>query len=161
MKNTTLAQRLEAIHAIKNYLQVLSILTKRPVKKEDLISLEKTLEIIDKSKLIRALASKNFEIDFEDRTSDQFKNFIENLDENKRSPIFIWSKGANSCGLFQVSSLLEINFDFEYEIDGNGVFIFTSADLQDQLLVDFYENNEGQRKMKIEIYGNLWSKTNY
>ncbi len=161
MKNVNLAQRLEAIHAIKNYLQVLSILTNRAVKKEDLTSLEKSLEIIAKHEYIRTLPNMKFEIGFEGRSSDQFKNFIRNLEKTKQSPIFIWSKGANSCGLLQVSSLFEINFEFEYEIDGNGVFVFTSDDLQDELLIDFYENNEEQRMMKIEVYGHLWSKIIY
>jgi hypothetical protein len=161
MTQFKLAQKLQALHALKNYLFVLSELTQREVKKSDLISLEETIEITQRAKPIRESPVRRFEIDFNAKNTGRFKAFIGNLAKAKPQPVYVWSDGASVCGYFQVSSLLEIDFGFAYKIDVNGVFVFMSQDLKDELLIDFYENQTGERRLIVEVYGQVWPTIEY
>jgi hypothetical protein len=161
MKKEYLTQRLEAIHAMPNYLRVLSTLTDKSILRDDLISLADTISLLDKMKDLRSQASQKIEIEFAQKKSKDFSKFIHALTVSKEMPVYVWSEGASVCGLFKTHSLQDINFNFEYGIDGNGVFSFISSDLKDELLLDFYETSDGKRMIKIEVFGNTWAKVKF
>ena len=56
-----------------------------------------------------------------------------------------------NCGILMIDSLQEFNFDFSFEDMRSGIITLTRADLFEEILLDFNEEN-GVEYLEIEIY---------
>ena len=60
-----------------------------------------------------------------------------------------------------MSSLDEIKFDFDFEINEDGILIFATNDFEDSLLLDFSIAPTGEQMLQIETQGKNWAKVIY
>jgi len=101
------------------------------------------------------------EISFGDRNSERFKRFLENLKDANSSPIYVFSPRTADCGAFLLSSLGEINRDFDFTLNSEGILAFLTKDVEDRLLLDFFVSPAGEQRLKIETQGVNWGGVAY
>lgn len=77
-------------------------------------------------------------IRFEDRSRFITKVIQENM--VAEAPFYLWSPSSNMCGLYLIDSIHFINDSFPWS--GEDIFSFTSVDLQEELVLSWYEENE-------------------
>src|SRR5688500_5918049 len=157
---TSLEAKLRYNRSIKSYLAELRLLNNKDVSKEDLSSIVELEEIRRKSSLLKSLPISKFTIDFDERKSVRFNQYIQNLNKVNDSHIYIWTAKTNDCGLYKNGSIVDIDFSFPFEIN-EGVLVFLSIDLKDNLLLDFSNGTEGKRVLEVEAQGLNWPKISY
>jgi hypothetical protein len=147
---------------LKQYLEELSVLTARTVHADELGSLEHAAAM-------QSSAQKyNVEPDvvvyrtrFADKSSEQFKKFIRGLRDANSSAIYVWTPRTIDCGAFLVPSLDDVNFDFDFNINSEGILVFVTSDLEDRLTLDFSATSNGEHVLRIETQGMNWPKVRY
>lgn len=147
---------------MKRYLVVLSALVGRSVLGYELESLEKTDEL-EKTvgEVVRPTKNYTFEIPFAERLSKRFIDFIDGLYQANSSSVYVWLKRAWDCGIFVAPSISSIKFDFEFDIYSNGIFVFLSKDMNDQLKLDFYLLETGEQSLICDVKGPNWGRVKY
>lgn len=157
-----LVERLTYRHNIASHLSQLSHLTNREVTAGDLLSLEATRAIREQPRpLLKNRPLKKFKIRFSEKTDARFTAFIKSLHALNPKPIYIWIDHTNECGLYEIGSILEINFKFEYSKFPAGIMSFVTKDFSDKLLLDFFEESTGEKYIEIELTGDRWSSCTY
>lgn len=136
---------------IKAYLAELKELTEVDVSPQFLSSLEEMEEIRKKSSHLKDIDKIKYIANFSIKNSDRFKKFIANLSKANNSPVYIWTKRANSCGLYKAASINAINFSFEFDLNTEGIVTFTIKNANNQLLLDFYRVLKEQETIEIEV----------
>lgn len=162
MSSIPLAEKIQANLLRKNYLQELSELTGNSITNTNLLSYSDTKEIQGKSvKALNLLRKKTFQIAFDEKKSDRFLNYIHNLSRANPSAVYIWTHATNSCGSLKIDSLLSIKFEFVYTVNSQGIVSFLSENCSDRLLLDFTENESGDRVLTVETQGVTWPDVVY
>lgn len=157
-----MVRRLTYRHNIASHLSQLSHLVNREVTADDLLSLEATEAIREQSRsLLKNDPLKKFQIQFSEKAEARFAAFIKNLHALNPKPIYIWTDHTIECGLYEVGSILEINFKFEYSKFPAGIMSFVTKDFSDKLLLDFFEESNGERFIEIELTGDHWPSCTY
>lgn len=160
--SSTLTQKLQRNLYLKAHLAELEALTGRTVRVDELSSIEQfeARRQVGRQKYVGQPVTA-CEIPFTDRTSERFKGFIQRLKEANSSPIYVVTPHADVCGELLVSSLDEIKFDFDFEINEDGILIFPTSDFEDRLLLDFSNTSTGEQVMRVETQGKNWVKVTY
>ena len=143
---------------IKEYLRKLSILIGRSVYEDQLLSVDETKTLKNKPIFWTDKSRYKFSIGFENKDKKIFKKYIAKLDKENKSTIYIWINHVDECGLCVIHSLEEINWDFPYDIDQNGVIVFTDSNKKNMLLIDFYTDMNNKKLMEVEVAGLNWSR---
>jgi len=157
-----LVERLTYRHNIASHLSQLSHLVNREVKAEDLLPLDATRAIMEQIKLtLKNKPSKKFQIRFSEKTAPQFTTFVECLHALNSGPIYIWLNHTNDCGLFEVRSIREIDFKFEFSKIPGEIISLITKDFSDEMLLDFFEESTGEKYIEIELTGDRWSSCTY
>lgn len=158
MINSRSSKNLKQKLKIRTYLAELAELTGRAVGVEELGNLELAASIRAAGKKMDAQTPSVSLILFSDRGSERFKNFVRSLHGANPSPIYVWTPRTIDCGTLLIPSLYEINFEFEFSVNSEGILVFLTADFSDKLLLDFSTTMEGVQRMKIETLGINWGK---
>ncbi len=143
---------------INAYLDELEIFCGKRPQEYELISLNETESIRAKSASIIDKGSRKFHINFDEKGSVQFEKFITDLHEGNSSQIYVWTPLSDSCGLFKVSSILDFNFDFPFDVHDDGLIALFTDDFEDEIILDFsYDQEESSKKiLEIELHGRNW-----
>ena len=157
---TDFAKRLECKRNIQSYISQLSHLSNREVKAADLLSLEATNVIREQAKLLPNKPFQKFKIKFSEKLDERFAMFVKNLYSLNSTPIHIWLKHTNTCGLFEIRSIMEFNFNFDYSVVNEGIISLLTKDLNDNIILDFFEDS-GEKFIEIELRGKNWSTCVY
>ena len=147
---------------IKKYLEELAILCLEKPSEKFLVSLDMTEEIRRVALNRHDLPKKNFRIDFSERRGARFRNYVEKLGHADKASIYIWTERSNSCGLYEVSSLNKINFDFPGDVNKEGIFLLLASDSSNGLLFDFSRRDDSSGyDLELEAVGPNWSGIDY
>lgn len=147
---------------MRDHLDELQALVGRPVRAEELESLERT-------KVLGEVARKQFsplekltvEIPFSDRLSERFRDFVHRLRASNPSPVYVWIERANECGALLLPTITSVRFDFDFSIESNGIISISTHDQSDRLVLDFYVSDDGDKRMTVSTQGNAWGKIKY
>lgn len=141
---------------MKPYLDELTALLGRPVSADELGSLEEAEQLRELSQKFRAPEPKSFDILFSARCSDRFRRFVDRLHSGNPSSVYIWTPKTIICGALRVPSIASIRFDFEFDINADGILAFSTSDLVDSLLLDFSLSLAGEEILTVETQGPNW-----
>ena len=142
---------------MRSHLDELRVLLGRAVAAEELCSLEQTESIRQASRKFRDQPVTACEIDFAAKQSDRFRSFVDRLAVANASPIYLWATYSVECGTLMVRSLRDVKFDFDFAVGEMDLLSVTTSDLQDRLLLDWFESDAGARRLKIETQGKHWA----
>jgi len=148
---------------IKPYLRELHELSLEAPSERDLLTLEATEEVRKNSKeALKGRPVRKVRIDFGEKNTDRFKNYVANLHRVNPHPVYIWISKTNSCGLYAISSLLRFNFNFSFDVIKEGVIGLLSSDLSDTFTLDFsYDEKSFKYELEIDICGDHWALIEY
>ncbi len=141
------------------YIAEISQLDLKPFSISNLIALE-VMEEIRQNVISKSERKKKFTIPFEERSTEKFKYFIYNLYSKNQNPIYIWTELSNDCGIYEIDSILDFNFNFSFEVNSKGLINLLSKNLKDQIILDFSEDNN-ERLLEIELSGVNWIQVEY
>ncbi len=161
MENKSVSHQIRRSQSLERYLNELSQLTGRNVICTELGTVNDALEIQKASQKFITQKVSTYEIPFSQRNSTKFLKIIEELYNKNPLPIYIWTPRTIDCGTFLVFSLRDIHFNFEFNINTEGIIVLLSHDLVDRVLLDFFELNTGERRMKIAIQGDNWESIHF
>lgn len=122
----------------------------------DLLLTEDIEEIREKSSALADKEGTRFIVDFSEKDTEQFRNFVRNLNKANDAPVYVWTNSANSYGLYKATSINSIDFSFSFDVNPDGIIVLLTEDLNDRLLLDFYRNSEGREILELELYGKHW-----
>lgn len=146
---------------IKSYLSELTVIINQYVSEIDLSSLSDVEDARRKAVSLNDFPVSKFIIPFNEKATEKFRSFIDALYQANDSEVYIWTKRTNVCGLYKIKSIRNINIDFPFEINDEGILVFLSADFKDRLLFDFSLDSNGNKILEIEMQGRNWSGINY
>lgn len=161
MSSPSLSTRLRRNLHLKRYLKELSALMERSVQAEELGSLEQAAAMRTAAQGFLEKSTTQYEISFSDRSSERFKRFLQSLTDANPSSVYVWTPDTIDCGALLVPSLDAIRFDFDFDINDDGILAFLTSDLGDRLLLDFSRTPTGEQVMKIETQGANWGGVIY
>jgi hypothetical protein len=158
---TDLSRRLALNRHLVQHFAELGALLKRPVRREDLLSVEETEVILRRSKEVERAPSWKVEIPFAHKMGDRFRRFTSQLVGKYAGEVYLWTPLANDCGMSRSVTLADINFDFRFDTSPNGILTVLSTDLRDKLLLDYFRNDHDQETLAIEASGERWGTVRY
>lgn len=140
---------------LPRYLALLSSLLGRSVTERELLTSEETYALRERSLAVERGAPHVFEVPIGERRGRQFSRLIARLVGARSCAVYFWASGTEACGLLPPFQLSSVEFNFAYDLDPNGVFVFVSCDFQDRLLLDFSGDGSGG-VLEIEVSGPHW-----
>jgi hypothetical protein len=157
-----ISQKIQFKRNLAKYLDELKMLTGKDISPKELTSIEEVGHVRAASMAaLKGNGKARFAIAFDERTSDRFRNFVLSLRNANSRPVYIWTDRSDSCGLYKVESIDQVNFAFPFDINSNGVVTFRTEDFSDKLLLDFSEDDLGERILEVELTGKHWSLVQY
>uniref|UniRef100_UPI000B0EE6E3 hypothetical protein n=2 Tax=Leptospira santarosai TaxID=28183 RepID=UPI000B0EE6E3 len=135
--------------SMSKYIAEISQLYLKPFSKSNLIELE-IMEAIRQNVISKSERKKIFTIPFEEKSTEKFKHFVNNLYSKNQNPIYIWTELSNDCGIYEIDSILDFNFNFSFEVNSMGLIHLVSKNLKDQIVLDFSEDNN-ERLLEVEL----------
>ena len=162
MATSSSSAKLQKKLNLSRYLHELSSLIGRSIEADELGAPVGATAIREEVGLkFGSLPTQSSIISFSERCSGRFNGFIQRLGELNPLPVYVWTPRTVSCGTFLVSSLASINFNFDFDINEEGMLVFLSSDLKDKLLLDFSRLSAGNQIMTIETQGERWGRVIY
>lgn len=160
MTSPELARKLRKHHSTESYLQELEQLVGRPVDRSELSDFSHVDSVIQRWRGLSSLPRRSFELGFEEKKTPHFTNFVERLVAANGSPVYIWTQRAFDCGILGPFPLSEIDFGFDYSLNGDGLVSFLTTDFEDRLVLNFFEA-AGAKKLEVEVQGRSWSNVEF
>ncbi|HJU38245.1 MAG TPA: hypothetical protein VJ724_01635 [Tahibacter sp.] len=161
MSNESLSQRLRRNAGLKKYLSELESLTGRVVRSDELSDIDQAVATRQVAQRFRSQQPTSVDMPFSERLSERFAKFVRRLYEANPCPVSIWTPRTIDCGVFVVPSILSVRFDFDYSINDDGIFSFLSEGVDDRLVLDFFEENDGEQVLRVETNGVNWRDVAY
>ncbi len=155
---TRLAVRLTQKVNLPQHLRELSHLVGRKVEPEELLSLAETEAVRAQGMTVQRLPSWRCELRFSDKRSARFGRLLQAIRERNPSPVYLWTPLSNDCGLLRPVSLSDVQFDFGFAVNRDGIVVLLTADLQDRMLLDFSEGPDGELLLEVEVAGANWGQ---
>jgi hypothetical protein len=156
-----LSKKLARSRDLKTYLSELSALCGRAIRSDELGSAEEARNLRNLAQKFSTEPSVKYEMPFSDRTKESFRDFSARLQGANPSTIYVWTPRTISSGTFVAPSIGSIKFNFDFEINPEGILTFLTSDLKDRLLLDFSTSSGGEEYMTIETQGPNWTKVIY
>lgn len=142
--------------SMPSYLAELTILAGRRVDEKEVSSLIEMVAFREKLKPLENSACEAFTIPFEEMKTLWFKEFVRGLYAVNSGSVLIWTGRSRDCGLFKLSSIADVHFEFPFEINAEGMIIVSDYGARENLLMDFSEDDSGNRFMKVKVNGHQW-----
>ena len=158
---TPLAVRLTQKLNLPQHLRELSQLVGRTVEPAELLSLAATEAVRAQGMTVQRLPSWRCELRFSDKRSPRFGRLLQAFRERNPSPVYLWTSLSNDCGLLRPVSLSDVRFDFDFEVNRDGILELLTADLPDRMLLDFSEGPDGEQLLEVEVAGANWGQATY
>lgn len=124
-------------------------------------SLEFTEIVREQARVLDAKPCSKFEVNFDMRCIPRFSSYVQTLYEKNSSQIYIWTAKSNYCGIFEIPSLLEFNFCFEFDVNQEGIIVLVAANMTDKLVLDFSYDALCGYSLEIETKGDNWPLVKY
>lgn len=156
-----IANKINYLKCINDYLVELKTLTNKKVKKEELSDLDEVEVKRDESSRLKSLPEYEFTIAFEEKEHGRFNSYINSLYEVNQSELYLWTKNTNACGLYKTESIKNVNFTFPFNVNEEGIIVLLASNLKDKLVLDFYEDSDDELCLDVEARGDNWSKIKY
>ena len=154
-------QKKQYLMFVSSYLSELETLTGRNISREDLLPLKELEVVREQSKVIDEMPLSRFELDFADKESTRFSDFIVKLHESCNKPFFIWTEKSNTCGLYQIDNLLQLDLGFPFEINPEGIIQVIAVDFSNLIVFDFSLESPTKKLLEIETQGTEWAAVVY
>ncbi len=144
---------------LKKYMSEVAALSKlsHSIEEEDISSMEflDHIKNANRDQLLR-LPKRTISIDFEERKSERFCNFIEELFSLNGTGVYLLTDNARACGVYKFPSILSVNFDFPDDAIRGDVFVLLAERFDDKLLLDIEKDSSGTTNLQIELTGSAW-----
>ncbi len=160
MSSLTLSEKIRQKVNLKSYLRELSILVGRDILPEELGGVEQAVQIRNAVRETALGPPVAYDVLFSDLRSDRFFVFVNRLYETNSSPVYVWTPRTESCGFFLARSIVDVKFDFDFDVNSEGIFSFLTDDLKNILLIEFLIDENGGRAATIEVRGD-WASVIY
>lgn len=147
-------QRKKNLHLYMSELKFLSFM---PVDEDQVSHVEKVEQIRAGQGKIKEFPISRFSIPFTERLTKRFGEFVEKLNEENSNKVYIWTENSNRCGLFAANNIKEVNFEFPFDVNSEGIIVLLSENIEDKMLLDFYLDVNGQQMLEVELQGRCWS----
>lgn len=144
----TLEQKKRRLYG-KKYLSDYLLIMQKITSNIDVLcrkSIPETDSIIEKISFLSL--KESFRIVFDDK--NKLKNIVFNKIKQLES-VYIFTSFSQDCGVIQIPSLKNFNFDFEFSDDLSGIISLVTLDLKSKILLDFYKEDNNEI-IEIEIY---------
>jgi hypothetical protein len=141
---------------MRRHLTQLSRLTGRIVAKEDLLSLDETEALRARSKAVAYTPSWRRTMKFAEKSTARFQRLVARWHEQNSSGAYVWTPLSNDCGVMRPLDLASIHWGFDFELIPDGILVVLAADLNDKIILDFSESQEGDRELELEVSGKDW-----
>ncbi|HEY9047361.1 MAG TPA: hypothetical protein VIN08_15755 [Ohtaekwangia sp.] len=136
---------------INEYLNEISSLVKKPISKEDLISLEDTFIKIEETKRnVAAVPVGKTRFHFDDK--DKLKNIFSEINRFYDGGFYLVITYSKYCGAAYLESLEYFNTDFQFNDEHAGIISLLCETLNAKILLDFYED-ASEKLLEVETYG--------
>lgn len=122
----------------------------------DLLSLEETDAISERVKQndLEKNERKILHIPFYEK--EVLRSVLETIKKIDSSKIFVSLGYTEFCGIASIRNIGQFNPDFSYEDEHSGLIVLYSEDLNNRLIIDFYDEND-QHFYDLEIGGSSWT----
>jgi hypothetical protein len=157
---TPLAGRLTQKVNLPQHLRELSQLVGRKEEPEELLSLAETEAVRAQAMTVQRLPSWRCELRFSDKRSARFGRLLQAIRERNPSPVYLWTPLSNDCGLLRPVPLSDVQFDFDFAVNKDGILELLTADFQDRMLLDF-SGPDSERLLAVEVAGANWGQVVY
>lgn len=155
MSDTPRTRRMRQLMYMKKYLADLSALLGRDVLQDELGPVEQVQVLQAEARKLSRLEKVCYEMAFAGKKDAHFKKFIGELFNANSLPVYLWASHVEECGLLLLPSIRDMNFDFSFDVDGNGVISLVTYDFKDGMLLDFFID-DGSERLIIEVQGEHW-----
>ncbi len=146
---------------IKRHLLELSSFLRKSATESALVSLKESKRILD-SLASETPETTHFTIPFKDKKSPKFYAFIESIFNQIPGPMYVWTEHAVVCGLIQIESIMEFNFEFPFTASNNGIVCIITQDLTNELKLSFYNDElDNEELLEVSLIGKDWSRLRY
>lgn len=146
---------------LPTYLRELSMLFGRPVVEDDLLSLDETRALQERSRQQKREPVWRVEVPFTERRSKRFNALVSSLRDLNPSPVHVWIDRVDVCGVPRAVRLKDLRFDFEFSALSSGIVTVSTADLADDMVLDFSRDEQGSEVLQIEVSGPRWTSASY
>lgn len=153
-------RRREYLANIKSYLIELRTLTGKTVTKSQLGDPIDALTFRDTVASRGVDLNERFTLEFNQLVTERFKCYIRNLELEKSEGIYIWTNRSVICGLYLVDHLYDIDFSFSFNF-ADGIIGFSTKDLSNSSLLDFYEGSSSVQLVDVEVKGDSWPRITF
>lgn len=161
MSSKPYAERIRQHRNLKMHLGELGALTGRSVEANELSSAEQASLVRNSEKKFSEYDVMSVDILFSDIESFQFKSFIKQLYDKNNSPVQVWLPRTIDCGILEIDSILDVRFNFNFNLNEEGILVLMMQDMEDKLLLDWFKLPDGEERLKVETQGVNWSKVLY
>lgn len=153
--------KLQFRRELPRHLHELALLVGRPVDETELLSLDETNLLRDRSNNIARATGAKFTIPFEEKQDPRFRRFLAQLSEANPSDVYFWTPASNRCGLLRPHSLKELRPDFPFDLNPDGIFVVITSDLADELVLDYSLGDNDEQLLEVETSGAHWGRVQF
>ena len=141
---------------LPKYLTELNALFKCAVSINNLLSLQDSENLKDNSIIaMKGCVPIKKIVPFDDKKT--LEVYIKKLVHSYNKEIYVFTDYSKYCGVASVSKLECFNTSFKYEDEHAGIVSMLTKELGNNLVLDFFEDEDGIRMLELEVTGQLWS----
>lgn len=152
-KRELLTQKANAKKYLQQYLAELNGICTQPINENQLLSLEKTYEIIEQIK--SSIPSESFvkeQIEFDQKA--RIRQIVNESSDFFVNGLYLFTEHSKMCGALYLENIRQFNSDFVFTAEHAGIISIINKEITYKLLFDFYEE-ESVQLLEIEQYKKL------
>ena len=161
MESDQRRRRIKQLANMRAHLAELTVLCGRTVNERELLSLDRTEEVLSLRRQHPLGNKRSFEMNFSDLKSERFTRYIDKLSLASQGAVFLWIKHSLDCGSLELPSIANINFNFGFKDLPSALFSVWTTSFEDYVVFDFDENEDQQRIVEIGVEGVHWPLVEY
>ena len=139
-------------HSMTKYLEVLGHLLNVTKTKDDIWSIVKSDNFIEESKTFEWILLCKDILSFENKT--QLLKILTKYIEDWDKPYAMFVSKSEDCGLVSISSLHDINWNFSFNDEPDGIICLERIDHKERIILDF-DMEDNKELLEISIYKSL------
>ena len=135
---------------VQKYLAELNSICTKPVTEDQLLSLEETYDIIEKTTShIPSESITKEQINFDQKI--RLRHVIDEVKTSFDGGLYLFTEHSKMCGALYLEDIYQFNSDFNFAAEHAGIISLINREITFKLLLDFYEE-QSQQFLKIELY---------